>query len=77
MPIAMAQATYTVENGKQYHQNGLYSHRKKLIRFYSADNEPFEVCFESRQMLSSEALRLRREYNRSERERFRRDTDHY
>jgi hypothetical protein len=66
---AMAQATYTVEN--------LYSRRKKLIRFYSADNEPFEVCFESRQMLSSEALRLRREYNRSERERFRRDTDHY
>ena len=70
--IAMAQATYTVENGN-HHQNGLYSRRKKIIRFYSADNEPFEVCFESRQMLSSEALRLRREYNRSERERFRRD----
>lgn len=71
--IAMAQATYTVENGKHHHQNGLYSRRKKIIRFYSADNEPFEVCFDFREMLSSEALRLQRKYNRSERERFRRE----
>ena len=44
--IAMAQATYTVENGN-HHQNGLYSRRKKIIRFCSADSEQFEVCFES------------------------------
>ncbi len=69
--VVMAQATYTVENEKQYHyQDGQHSCRKKIIRFYSADNEPFEVCFDFREVLSSEALRLRREYNRRKSEEF-------
>ena len=39
--IGTAESTIGVEKGQ-------YSRMKKIIRFYSADNEPMEICFESR-----------------------------
>ena len=39
--IGMAKSSVQVKKGQ-------YSRMKKIMRFYSADNEPMEICFESR-----------------------------